>query len=65
MFEVGDKIICIDASNSNGKLKLGDTYTVDKKTSVCSILSIEEPSCLWCTSRFRSLRELKLKKILK
>ena len=68
MFEVGDKIVCIDDSDTSGHLRLYGVYTIDVFTpKMKNIITLKGREFeFYNINRFVSLseyRKIKLKKI--
>lgn len=58
MFKVGDKVVCIDNTQSNTTLVLGKTYTVAEVLEDCLVLMELPYDYLWYKRRFKLQSEI-------
>lgn len=55
--KIGDKVLCLDASESRGVLMTGAIYTVSGELRGC--VSLEEvPGYSWTTERFKKMEQV-------
>lgn len=50
MFKVGDKVVCVDSSLSQGQLTVGQTYTVEY--AVRDVVMVDNDHKVWSAERF-------------